>query len=207
MLRKLSLVDYTLILIGLVSVWLGVRTMLETPTVILSGWFLVIMYGSILLLLSFGLGALINSLTKSKIHLLTAASIIVTIVCLAFYISEFRPTYKINVADNFIGEVKLFRSTLDNNRLSLNKYGVGYITDNAYRKGFRPVVYKNGKDITKECKTIVQGNVASAGVDGTSIGPFSYVGFTIGDNTADTIWTELKKAIEMKVIDTSIMKK
>ena len=58
---------------------------------------------------------------------------------------------------------------VSNNRLTLNKYGVGYITNNTYRKGFRPIVYKNGKDITKECKTIVQGSVASAGVDGTSI--------------------------------------
>ncbi len=207
MLRKLSLVDYTLILTGLVSVWLGVRTMLEIPTVILPGWFVVIVYGSILLLMSFGLGALISSLTKLKIHLLSAASIIVTIVCLSFYIREYRPTCKIIVSDNFVGEVKLFHSTLDINRLILNKYGVGYINDNTYRKGFRPTVYKNGKDITKECKTIVQGSVASAGVDGTSVGPFSYVGFTIGENTADTIWTDLKKAIELKVFDTSIMKK
>jgi len=207
MLRKLSLVDYTLILIGLISLVLGVRTMLEIPTVILSGWFLVIMYGSILLLIAFGLGALISSLTKYKIHLLSVASIIVTIVCLAFYISEFRPTYKIYVADNFTGEVKLFRSTLENNRLSLNNYGVGYITDKAYRQGFRPIVYQNGKDITKECKTIVQGNVAFAGVDGINFGPFSYVGFTIGDNSGDTLWTNLTKIIEMNILDTTIVKK
>ena len=207
MLRKLSLVDYALILIGLISFLLGVRTMLEVSTVILSGWFLVIMYGSILLLIAFGLGALIRSLTKSKIHLLSGASLIVAIVCLAFYISKFRPTYKIYVADNFAGEVKLFRSTLDNNRLSLNNYGVGYITDKAYRQGFKPIVYQNGKDITKECETIVQGNLAFAGVDGKSFGPFSYVGFTIGDNSGDTLWNNLTKIIEMKIIDTTIMKK
>jgi hypothetical protein len=207
MLRKLSLVDYILILIGLVSASIGIRTMLEIPAVILPGWFLVILFGGILLLLSFGLGALLCSLTKSKIHILSATSIIVTIVCLGFYISEYRPTYTINVADNFIGEVKLFRSTLKNNRLSLNKYGVGYITDKTYRKGFRPVVIKNGRDITKECEGFVQGNVASAGFDGTSFGPFSYVGFTIGDNPADNIWTDLKNAIELKVIDTSIIMK
>ena len=205
MLRKLSLVDYILILMGLVSAWLGVRTMLKIPTVILSGWFLVILFGGILLLLSFGLGALFSSLTKSKIHLLSSTSIIVTIVCLGFYISEYRQTYTINIADNFIGEVKLFRSTLNNNRLSLNKYGVGYITDKTYQKGFKPIVIKNGRDITKECKTIVQGNVASAGVDGSSFGPFSYVGFTVGDNTTDTLWTDLEKAIELKIIDTSII--
>ena len=207
MLRKLSLVDYALILIGLISFLLGVRTMLEVSTVILSGWFLVIMYGGILLLIAFGLGALIRSLTKSKIHLLSGASLIVAIICLAFYISEFRPTYKIYVADNFAGEVKLFRSTLDNNRLSLNNYGVGYITDKTYRQGFRPIVYQNDKDITKQCKTIVQGNLAFAGVDGKSFGPFSYVAFTIGDNSGDTLWNNLTKIIEMKIIDTTIMKK
>jgi len=146
-------------------------------------------------------------LTKSKIHLLSGASLIVAIVCLAFYISKFRPTYKIYVADNFAGEVKLFRSTLDNNRLSLNNYGVGYITDKTYRQGFRPIVYQNDKDITKQCKTIVQGNLAFAGVDGKSFGPFSYVAFTIGDNSGDTLWNNLTKIIEMKIIDTTIMKK
>ena len=207
MLRKLSLVEYAIILIGLISLWLGVQTMLETPTVILSAWFLVIMYGSILLLLAFGLGVLIVSLTKSKVHLLTAASFIVTIVCLAFYISEFRPTYKIYVTESFNGEVKLFRSTLNKNKLLLSKYGVGYITDKAYREGFKPIIYQNGKDITKECKSIVQGSVAFASIDGTSFGPFPYVGFTIGDTSVDTIWNNLTNIVEMKIIDTTILKR
>lgn len=207
MLRKLSLVDYILISIGLVSTGIGVRTMLEIPTVILSGWFLVIMYVSIALLLSLEFGALFCALTKFKINLLSATSIILTIACLGFYISEYRPTYTINIADNFTGEVKLFRSTLNNNKLSLNNYGVGYITDKTYRNGFRPIVIKNGRDITKECETIVKGNAVSAGINGSSYGPFSYVGFTIGGNTVDTIWTDLKKAIELKVIDTSIIMK
>jgi hypothetical protein len=206
MLRKFSLIDYGLILIGLISLWLCVQTMLEIPTAILPAWFLVVIYGVILLFVAFGLGALIASLTKSKVHLLTAASLIVTIVCSAFYISEFRPTHKIYVPDSFSGNVKLFRSTLGNNKLLLNEYGVGYITDKTYRKGFRPVVYQNGRDITKECRNIVQGKVASAGIDGISLGPFSYVGFTIKDNSADTLWTDLKKVIEMKIIDTSIIK-
>lgn len=204
--RRLSFIDYTLFSIGLLSLYLGVRTMLEIPTVILPSWYLVIMYGGILLLVSFGLGALISSLTKTKIHLLTAASLIITVICLAFYISEFRPTYKIYVPDNFAGEVKLFHSKLDNNRLSLNKYGVGYITDKAYRKGFIPIVYQNGKDITKECKNLGRGSVTFASIDGTNLG-FSYVSFTINENTADTIWTDLKKAIQQKIIDTSIIKK
>src|SRR5690606_7072508 len=154
MLRKLSLIDYGLILIGLISLWLGVQTMLEIPTVILPSWFLVIMYGGILLLVAFGLGVVIASLTKSNVPLLTATSLIVTIVCSAFYISEYRPTYKIYVPDTFTGQVKLFHSMLQDNNLTLNKYGVGYITDKAYRKGFKPVVYKNGKDITEQCKNL-----------------------------------------------------
>lgn len=206
MLRRLSFIDYILISVGLVSLYLGVRSMLEMPTLILSGWFLVIMYGGILLLVSFGLGRLISSLTKSKVHLLTAASLIVTIVCLAFYISEYRPTYKIHVPETFTGQVKLFHSTLEENNLTLNKYGVGYITDKAYRKGFKPVVYKNGKDITEQCENLGRGSVAYAGIDGTNIGPFSYVGFTVKENKVDTIWTDIKKAIEQKIIDTSIIK-
>jgi hypothetical protein len=205
--RRFSFIDYTLISVGLVSIYLGVRTMLEIPTLILPSWFLTIMFGAILLIVSFLFGALISSLSKLKVHLLTATSVVVTIVCLAFYINEYRPTCKIYVPDTFTGEVKLFHSTLANNNLSLNKYGVGYITDKAYRKGFKPVVYQNGKDITEECKNFGQGSVAFVGVDGTNLGPFSYVGFTIKNNTADTLWTDLKKVIEQKIIDTSIMKK
>lgn len=206
MIRKFSILDYCLILIGLISLGLGVQAMLKIPTLIFPAWFLVIMFGSILLLIAFGLGALIRSLTNSRVHLLAATSIIVSIVCLAFYVNEYRPAYTIYVADNFTGDIKLFRSKLDDNRLSLNKYGVGYITDKAYRKGFRPIVYRNGKDITKDCKTIVRGDLAFAGVDGTSFGPFSYVGFSLGDNINDTIWSDLNKVIEKKIIDTSIIK-
>ena len=205
--RRLSFVDYTLISVALVSLYLGVRTMLETPTVILPAWFLVIMYGGILLLVSFGLGALISSSTKSKVYFLTGTSFIVTTICLAFYLNEYRPTYKIYVPGSFTGEVKLFHSTLGDNKLSLNEYGVGYITTKAYREGFKPVVYQNGKNITEECRNHGQGSVAFAGVDGTNLGPFSYVGFTVKGNKTHTLWTDLKKAIELKIIDTSIIKK
>jgi hypothetical protein len=181
--------------------------MLEVQTLILPAWTLALLYGGVLLAVSFGLGALASWLTKSKLHMLTVTSIIISIVCISFYINQFRPNYDIYVADNFQGEVKLFRSTLKTNRFTLSEYGVGYITDKEYRNGFKPTVYKNGKDITNECKNIVQGSLSFAGVDGKSVGPFSYVGFTIGDNNADTVWNDLTNVIERKMIDTSLILK
>jgi hypothetical protein len=205
--RKLTYTDYSFIAIGLVAFCLGVNTMLKIQTVILPSWFLAVMYGAVLVLISIGIAKVITLFTKSNFHILTAASIIVTLVCSAFYISEYRPSNRIYVPNNFSGQVKLFRSRLADNQLHLNQYGVGYITDRAYRKGFKPVIYQNGKDITDRCKNLSQGSLAFAGLDGTSLGPFSYVGFTIGDSRNDTIWNDLKKAIESKLIDTAIILK
>lgn len=192
-------------LAGLASFILGIKTMLEVQTLILPAWTLVLMYGGVLMAVSFGLGALVSLLTRSKLHTLTASSLIISIACISFYISQFKPNYEIYVADNFQGEVKLFRSTLKRNMLNLSEYGVGYITDKEYRNGFRPTVYKNGKDITNECKNIIQGSLGFSGVDGQSLGPFSYIGFTIGDDKADTIWNTLTDVIERKIVDTSII--
>ena len=181
--------------------------MLQVQTLILPAWTLVLMYGGVLLAVSFGLGALASLLTRSKLKTLTASSLIISIACISFYISQFKPNYEIYVADNFQGEVKLFRSTLKRNRLKLSEYGVGYITDNEYRNGFRPTVYKNGKNITNQCKNVTLSSLGFSGVDGRSIGPFSYIGFTIGDNKPDTIWNSLTNVIECKIIDTSIILK
>lgn len=205
--RKLKLIDYCLILLGLTSLILGIKTMLEVQTLILPTWTLALIYGGVLLAISFGLGILASWLTKSRLHMLTVTSMIISIVCISFYINQFKPSYDIYVPDNFQGEVKLFRSTLKRNRLTLSEYGVGYITDKEYQNGFKPTVYKNGKDITNECKNIVQGSLGFAGVDGISVGPFSYIGFTIGDNKAGTVWNPLPDAIERDMLDTSLILK
>jgi hypothetical protein len=205
--RKLHLIDYIIIFMGLASFLVAAKTMIEVPTLIIPGYMLFLLFGGILLLVSFGIGVLIRLLTNSKVHLLTAASSIIAIACISFCISQFRPHYKIFVADNFTGEVKLFRSTLKKNVLSLSQYGVGYITDEVYRNGFKPLVYQNGRNITNECSNLGQGSLAFASLDGKSIGHFSYVGFTIKDNSNDTLWTNLINVIKLKIIDTSIIKR
>jgi hypothetical protein len=209
--NKLSLIDFVIISIEIVALYLGARTMLEIPTLIIPSWFLIIIYDSILLLLSYGFSVLIISLAKLKIKLLTANALIVTVVCLSFYVSQAasqaKSIYRIHVPENFVGEVRLFRSTLSQNRLHLNKFGVGYITENAYQGGFKPVIYQGSKDITRECKDFAQGSIAFAGIDGESIGPFSYMSFTVKNTTNDTIWTDVKKVVEARIIDVSIMKK
>jgi hypothetical protein len=203
--RKLKNIDFLFILVGLLSLVLGTKTILQTQTIILPAWFLAFMYGGILVVLSLVLGFMASTALKFKIHLVTISSLIISVVCLVYYFKEFRPTYKIIVPDKYSGEIKLFRSTLGENQLSLNKFGVGYITDKAYRKGFKPEVYQNGQDITKSCKKPVQGSVAFAGLNGSTIGPFSYVGFMIPGNLPDTIWTDLNKAIALKAMDTSVI--
>jgi hypothetical protein len=115
-----------------------------------------------------------------------------------------RPTYKIIVPGNFHGQVKLFHSKLTDNQLVINQYGVGYITDETFQTGFKPRVYQNGRDITKECRDITFGNIMSAGIDGSTTGPFEYLGFTIPGKTVDSVWTKnMAELIGLGIIDTS----
>ena len=207
MFRKLKPIDFLFIIAAIISLALGIKTILQTQTIILPGWLLALIYGAILLILSFGFGFLFSSVLKIRIQSITVSSIIIATVCLIYYFKEFSPTYKIIVPEKYSGDVKLFRSTLTDNQLSLNKFGVGYITDKTYRNGFKPVIYQNGQEITKDCKNIGQGVVAFAGVDGYTLGPYVYFGFTIPGNSVDTIWRDLKKVLELKVIDTSIIMK
>ncbi len=160
MTQKQRTIDIFLILLGLISLGLGVTTMLRTPTFSLPTWFLTTMYAGSLLIIAFGLGYLVSVLSKFKIRIITVASIIVSIVCLVYYFEQYKPTYKITVPEKFSGEVKLFRSTLAKDQLVLDKFGVGYITDKSYRKGFVPVIYQNGHDITKACENIMHGSLA-----------------------------------------------
>ena len=119
-------------LIGLVGFILGILTMLRTPTVILPPWFLVFLFLPILLGVSLLLGLATRYFIKSNWSRLTFTALFAGLVCITFYVSEYKPTYKIIVANSFSGQVRLLLSKDDWDKFELNEYGIGYISESTY---------------------------------------------------------------------------
>ena len=200
--------------IGLLSLGMIIKTILFTPTMIIPGWFLAILYAVIILGLSFGLGAITKNFVKKEWRLTSHASIFVSIVYLILYSYEYRATYKIIIPENFYGEVKIFRSNDQENDFNINQYGIGYVSDETYKKGFYPKVIKEGKDITKEISDFSKvESLENINVDGSIIGPYDYLKFTVKypnllNSKKDLKYfgnasNNLRKLIEINAVDTT----
>lgn len=124
--------------------------MLNTYTLILSPAFLVLLYTPFLVGLSFLLGFVTKKLINLKWATLTVSSIFVTLFCWAFFISEYRQTLTIVVPDNFAGEAYLILTSESENDFELNEFGVGYITEQTYKSGFKPKVVQGSQEITEQ---------------------------------------------------------
>lgn len=142
--------QFIIIFLGILSLCFGIWQMSNTKTMILSPWFLVLLFLPIVLFVVFVLGFLLKTLLRSEWHTSTFASIVVIIICSIFYISQYRPTYKVIIPENYTGEVKLFVSK--ENNFNINNYGVGYIDRETFDKGFYPKIIKESNDITKQVK-------------------------------------------------------
>jgi hypothetical protein len=191
-------------ILGLAGLVLGILTMLKTPTVILPPWFLVLLFLPILLGVSFLLGLGTRYLLKSNWTKLTFTTLFVGLFCIAFYVSEYRPTHKIIVTDSFSGQVRLLLSKDEKDKFELNEYGIGYVSESTYRQGFKPRVEKNGKDITDEViRSLSFGSMTNATVDGKIIGPYSYLSFIVPGQSTNSLNTDLQELIDKNAIDTT----
>ena len=148
--------------IGIISTAIGIWTLLQTPTMILSPLFLVGLYLPIALIVSLVLGSLTKVLLKSSWHTLTLTALIMTIICLTFSASQYKSSYEIIIPGNYVGEVKLLLSNEKENDFKINNYGVGYICQKTYESGFRPTIIKNGTDISKEVTGYSTGSYSSS---------------------------------------------
>lgn len=190
--------------IGLFGLILGIWTMLRTPTVILPPWFLVLLFLPVLLGVSFILGLATKYLIKNNWSKLTYTAIFAGLICILFYISEYTPTHKIIVTDSFSGQVRLLLSKDDKDKFELNEYGIGYVSRSTYKRGFKPRVEKNGKDITDEIiRSLSFGSMTHATVDGKVIGPYKYLSFTVPGHRTDSLTNDLLGLIDRKAIDTT----
>ncbi|WP_316784413.1 hypothetical protein [Pedobacter frigiditerrae] len=125
-----------IIILGVLSLGFGSFKMLQTETMILPSWFLVLIYLPCTLLISLILGYLAKKMLNSKWWTITFTSIFVIIFCSIFYLSEYRPNKIITIPQSYVGEVRLFVSNEEENDFFINKYGIGYINKKTFDQGF-----------------------------------------------------------------------
>ena len=184
--------------IGLLSIWIGIRTMLQIPTMIISPWFLVGLYLTIALVVSFFIGYLTKVFSKSSWHTLTFTALAMTIICSTFYISQYKPSYKINIPDNYVGNVELLVSNEQENDFKVNNFGVGYINKKTFENGFRPTIVKDGHDITKQVSGYSTGSYATTAASNLSL---DYVTFEIPGKKENTENIDFDSLLILKAID------
>ena len=193
-------IQIPILIIGLISTALGIWTMVQTPTVILPVWFLVLLLLPIIFLISLGLGFVVKRVFKSSWHTLTFTSLIMTIACLTYYVSEYRSSYKIIIPENYVGQVKLFVSRDDKNDFNVNFFGIGYISNETYKEGFIPIVIKGDEDITKQIDGYGTGGYATSKDDKYS---FNYLVFEVPGAGENRSVESVEDLVNQKAIDTT----
>lgn len=79
-----------ILILGVISYGLGIKTMLQTPTMILTPWFLVLISSPFVFGFSFLLGFLTKIISKSSWHIVTFSAIYISVICLTFFFKEYR---------------------------------------------------------------------------------------------------------------------
>ena len=184
---------------GLISIAIGIWTMLQTPTMILSPFFLVALYLPITVIISLVVGFLTKALLKSGWHTLTFTSLTMTVICLTFYASQYKPSYIILVPDKFVGEVKLLVSNENENDFKVNDFGIGYINQKTYKSGFRPTIIKGGQNISKQITGYSTGSYATTSSSNLSL---DYLSFEISKKIDSAFVIDFDSLLKLNAIDT-----
>jgi len=200
-----SKLEIALIVLGILSIFLGIWTMLRLQTVFVSNLYLILLYTPIIIAFSFGLGLITRKLIKSKWNKITFTLIYVTIFCVLFYITQYRTTYEITIPESFVGDVNLVVTDEAENDFDINRFGIGYITEKTYRSGFSLKIIKNGKDITKRISGLNRSSTMFITPD-LNIS-LDYLTFIIPGNKNDSILRTFDDLLENKAIDITRIKK
>jgi energy-coupling factor transporter transmembrane protein EcfT len=193
-------IQNAIVILGLLSIALGIWTMLQIPTMILSPWYLVLIFLPIVLVVAFIIGYLLKVILNSAWHSTTFTAMVITVICLIFYGSQYRPGYKIVIPDQYVGEVQLLVSNEQENDFKVNEFGIGYINQQTYKNGFRPIVIKAGHDISDQISGYAQGSYA------TTLGnklSFEYLSFEIPGKKNVSAMISYDSLLKMKAIDTT----
>ncbi len=158
---------------------LAIQELLRQPTLILPPWFLVILFTPFLVGVSIGVSLLLNRILSRNYSVKNYTAILIMVLSLAFVAFNYHPTYQVELPESYAGEVTLFLSKEPKNEFKVNQYGIGYITEESYQNGFRPEIIQKGQDISHMVKGYSTGSIEFGGVDGKTIGPYSYLTFVI----------------------------
>ena len=118
----------------------------------LSGLFL----GGMSIVIIFVVGLLLTWLTRlifKKISFWTIYFCLTAIAFALFHYQIYSPTIKIIVPENYLGKVNLVRSNINENILTLDTNGIGYLNEWTFNHLYsKPIVLdKNGKNLTEQC--------------------------------------------------------
>ncbi|MCW3075146.1 MAG: hypothetical protein JWP69_2215 [Flaviaesturariibacter sp.] len=148
--RKLKIIS------GLISALLLISLLIKLTTVpggmILSGLFLSSMYLVIVLIFCLVLSFFIKQFLQTY-SFLSFFFITTSIALIAFHYQLYSPTLKIVVPDGYTGEVNLVLSNVDENILTIDSNGIGYLNKWTFNKLYsKPEVYTvSGKNIDSLC--------------------------------------------------------
>jgi hypothetical protein len=157
--------QFAILLLGIISYGLGIKTMLQTPTMILTPWFLVILFSPFVFGLSFLLGFLTKAISKSSWHLVTFSSIYVSAICLSFFFKEFRyyANLQLQLDEHKAGHYFII-STTDKSKsvnyvkgepIKFDSNNVIYLDTGLYNNSAKRPVNINGENISNRIKNFM----------------------------------------------------
>lgn len=197
-------IQIAIIILGLISTSVGIWIMLQTPTIILSPWSLVAMFLPIAFLVALLIGYLIKGVLNSGWHTMTFAALVMTVICIIFYASQYRPSYKIMIPDKYVGEVRLLVSNEQQNDFNVNNFGIGYINQDIYKNGFRPRVIKGGQDISDQISGY---SISSYATTSGSKLSFDYLSFELPGKNENSGLVDFDSLVRLKAIDTNRLRR
>ena len=171
------------IIFGILSVGL-LTTLLFNLTNVPGGMFLSGLFLGGMMIVGILIGCLVLTgilrLVFKKISFLTMLFITTTISFSAFHYQLYSPTLTIKVPNSYKGEINLILSNIEDNVLSVDSNGIGYLTEWTFNKTYsRPIVEQiDGKNLDKNLvgfnPSTFFGKGKSCCVDGQQIESLSF---------------------------------
>ncbi len=144
------------VLFGIISALLLISLFIKLTTVpggvILSGVVLGGMFIVAILIVCLLIALLLRFFVK-RYSFLTIYLISISISFIAYHYQLYSPTLKVIVPDGYVGEVNLVQSNVDENILTIDSNGIGYLNKWTFNKLYsRPEVYTtSGRNISNLC--------------------------------------------------------
>ena len=163
-------------------------------------WLLLCMIGGPAVAGALGIGFVLKRALGSEWYAITFALLFLAVPASGYLIATYRPTYKVVIDAGFTGKVMLFISRNANgHEIPVNRYGVGYISEETFEKGFYPRIQKGGKDISKEVTEYFKGSMGHSEKDRYR---FEYLSFYT-PGVADSLGVGVDSLLKAGAIDTA----